>query len=87
MIRAIDPDKINPQPESSRRIRSEAGGYLKNHIIFTDLRDAYRKGKITKQELLTLRGQVKAGNVAEAMNGLGKLLCRYERRMEERACT
>lgn len=87
MIRAIDPGNISPQPESSRRIRNEAGGYLKNHIIYTDLRDAYRKGKITKQELLTLRGQVKAGNAAGAINGLGKLLCRYERKMEERACT
>ena len=82
MIKAIDRDNINLKPVSSRTIRREAGAYLQNHLIFTDLRDAYRKGKITKQQLLTLRGQVKAGNAADAVNGLGKLLCRYERRTE-----
>ena len=81
MIRAIDRENIHPKVRP-RNIRNEATAYLQNHPIYTDIRDAYRKGKITKQELLTLRGQVKSGDVAGAMNGLGTLLYRYACRME-----
>ena len=77
MIRAIDRENIHPKVRP-RNIRKEASIYLNNHPIYTDLRDAYRKGKITKQQLLTLRGQVKAGDIAGAMNGLGTLLYRYQ---------
>lgn len=78
MIRGIDRENIHPKVRP-RNIRKEATVYLKNHPIYTDLRDAYRKGTITKQQLLTLRGQVKAGDVAGAMNGLGAILCRHAR--------
>lgn len=81
MIRAIDRENIHPKVRP-RNIRQEATVYLNNHPIYTDLRDAYRKGKITRQQLLTLRGQVKAGDVAGAMNGLGKLLCRHDYGLE-----
>jgi hypothetical protein len=87
MIRAIDRENIHPKVRPLH-IREEATVYLHNHLIYTDLRNAYRQGKITKQQLLALRGQVKAGDVAGAVNGLGNLLYRYEcRERDERACT
>lgn len=81
MIRAIDRDNIHPKVRPLH-IREEAAEYLHNHLIYTDMRNAYRKGQITRQQLLTLRGQVKAGDVAGAMNGLGKLLYRNECKRE-----
>lgn len=86
MIRAIDRENIHPKVRPLN-IRKEASEYLHNHPILTDLRNAYRHGKITKQQLLTLRGQVKAGDVTGAMNGLGKLLYRYECERRDEACT
>ncbi len=79
MIRAIDRENIHPKVRPLH-VREEATTYLHNHLIYTDLRNAYRKGQITRQQLLTLRGQVKAGDVAGAMNGLGTLLYRREGR-------
>lgn len=35
---------------------------------------AERKNELTRQQLLTLRGQVLAGNVAAAMRGLARIV-------------
>ena len=74
MYRHIDRDKIDPYFPDTQTVRDEAGKYLKNRRIFEELRRAYIKGMIDKQQLLTLRGQVKAGDVDGAVKGLARLL-------------
>jgi len=74
MYRHIDRDKIDPYFPDTQTVRDEAGKYLKNRRIFEELRRAYIKGKIDKQQLLTLRGQVKAGDADGAVKGLARLL-------------
>ena len=87
MYGRINRDNIQPMV-NPLELREEASVYLRNHLVYTDMRNAYRQGRITKQQLMTLRGQLKAGDVAGAVNGLGNLLYRYEcRERDERACT
>lgn len=76
MYGGINRDNIAPARVSSREVRREAGEYLQHRRIYEDLRVAYLRGKITKQQLLTMRGQVKAGDADGAVKGLAKLLWR-----------
>ena len=54
--------------------REEAAHYAINRKVYEEIRYAYRCGYIDRQQMLTLRGQVRAGNGEGAMKGLGTLL-------------
>lgn len=70
-IRPMDYEDLGPVPEQARH-------YLVNRGIYSELRTAYLNGRINKQQLLTLRGQVRAGNADGAYKGLGRILMRGE---------
>ena len=74
MYRRIDRAKINPAGVDRQVMGWEAERYMRNRSAFARLRRAYLENRITKQQLLTLRGQVKVGEVAAAMSGLDRLL-------------
>ena len=57
-----------------RTVPEDAGRYLRAHGILCELREKYRKRKITAQQYRTIRGQAIAGDVDGAVKGLGKLL-------------
>ena len=79
MYRKINRDNIRPKgykdlgptPEQARH-------YIANRGIYNELRAAYLRGNINKQQLLTLRGQVRAGDAECAYKGLGRILLRGE---------
>lgn len=48
--------------------------YVKNQKLITELRGLYQMGVITKQELLTFRGQALNGDEDGAHKGLAKLV-------------
>ena len=73
--RKIDRDNINPAVNAPK-LMEERNLFIKHQKLFSDMRIAYGKGRITRQELLTLRGQIKAGNAAGAQKGLLILLGR-----------
>lgn len=73
MYRHIDREKINPYFPDVQTVRKDANQYMKNRDIFKALRKAYDRGMIDKQQLLTLRGQLKAGDVDGAVKGLARL--------------
>lgn len=75
MYRKIDPNNIRPKNYKDLEPAPElAMHYLANHRIYDEIRSAFRKGYIDKQQLLTLRGQVRSGNDNGAWKGLGRLL-------------
>lgn len=76
MYGGINRDNIDPARVTTTDVRREAGAYLKHRRIYEDLRRAYLHNIITKQQLLTLRGQVKAGDADGAVRGLAKLMMR-----------
>lgn len=71
--RKIDRDNINPAVNAPK-LMEERNLFIKHQKLFSDMRRAYGKGRITRQELLTLRGQIKAGDAAVAKMGLMRLL-------------
>ena len=70
--------RINPQRISTRenleKLREEREFFIKHQKLFAEMRMAYGHGRITHQELMTLRGQIKAGDAAGAKKGLMRLL-------------
>lgn len=59
-----------------REMGEERRLFVRNQKLFADMRTAYAREQITRQELLTLRGQIKAGDAAGAQKGLLILLGR-----------
>lgn len=79
MYRKINRDNIRPKDYTDLGpVPEQANHYLANRRIYDELRVVYLRGHIDKQQLLTLRGQVRAGNADAAWNGLGRLLMRGE---------
>ena len=75
MYRGINRDNIEPNSRQKlMTVPEEAGHYLRNRNVYAKLRKAYLNGRIDRQELLTLRGQVKAGDANGAIKGLMRLL-------------
>lgn len=75
MYRKINRDNIRPKDYTDLGpVPEQANHYLANRGIYNELRAAYLRGHIDKQQLLTLRGQVRAGNADAAWKGLGRLL-------------
>ena len=62
------------QDKKKMSAREEAAHYAVNIKVYEEIRYAYRCGYIDRQQMLTLRGQVRAGNSEGAMKGLGTLL-------------
>lgn len=65
-------------------LQDDAMVYSKNQNFLAKLRSFYRHGMITKQELMTLRGQALSGDSDGASRGLAKLITGrdgYERTM------
>ena len=56
-------------------LREEAARYVTAHAILTELRNNYRKRRITPQQYKTIRGQAIAGDLDGAIKGLGRVLC------------
>ena len=71
--RRIDWDNIDPML-TAKKIVAESNDYLVHRQILDDLRKAYIRGHITREQLLTLRGYVKAGDATHAQKGLADLL-------------
>lgn len=79
MYRKINRDNIRPKDYTDLGpVPEQASHYLANQRIYNELRAAYLRGHIDKQQLLTLRGQVRAGDADAAWKGLGRLLMRGE---------
>lgn len=75
MYRKINRDNIRPKNYTDLGpVPEQANHYLANRRIYDELRVFYLRGHIDKQQLLTLRGQVRAGNADAAWKGLGRLL-------------
>ena len=53
---------------------ADAGTYTRNHKFLMQLRDLMQNGRITRQEMLTLRGQALAGDSDGAQKGLARLM-------------
>lgn len=58
----------------AKSLKREAMIYSRNKRFFDELKMHERNGDITRQQLLTLRGQALAGNEQEAQKGLGRIL-------------
>lgn len=79
MYRKINRDNIRPKDYTDLGpVPEQANHYLANRRIYDEPRVAYLRGHIDKQQLLTLRGQVRAGNADASWKGLGRLLMRGE---------
>ena len=72
----IDRQKVALTPIDTNELRQEANVYLKNYKLLNDLRKAYLRGKITADDLITLRKMVKAGDADGAVRTYGKLMMR-----------
>lgn len=73
MYGRINRANICPTRADRERMRREAGVYSQNHRLFTALRGAYIDGVLTKEQLLTLRSMVMAGDAEGAERGLKKI--------------
>lgn len=79
MYQKINPDNIRPKDYTDLGpVPEQARHYLANRGIYNELRAAYLRGHINKQQLLTLRVQVRSGNADGAWKRLGRLLMRGE---------
>lgn len=79
MYSKASPDSIRPKNyKDLGPVPEQARHYLNNRGIYNELRTAYLHGNINKQQLLTLRGQVRAGDADGAYKGLGRILMRGE---------
>lgn len=76
MTREIDRDNIRPGFIDTKSVREQASVFLKARPLLDEIRKAYLKNLITKQQLLTLRGQVLNGDSDGAVKGLARLLRR-----------
>ena len=77
MYRKITRDNIRPKDYTDLGpVPEQADHYLANRRIYDELRTAYLRGYIDKQQLLTLRGQVRAGDADAAWKGLGRIMMR-----------
>lgn len=75
MYRKINRDNIRPKDYTDLGPAPEQAIHcLTNRGIYNELRAAYLRGHIDKQQLLTMRGQVRAGDADAAWKGLGRLL-------------
>lgn len=79
MYRKIDRDNIQPGGYrylglERQKAKQQANHYLANNAIYDTLRKTYLRGEITKQQLLTLRGQVRSGDADGAWKGLERLV-------------
>lgn len=55
-------------------IKADAGTYARNHKFLMLLRETMQAGYITRQEMLTLRGQALSGDADGAQKGLARLM-------------
>ena len=55
-------------------IKADAGTYARNHKFLTQLRETMQAGYISRQEMLTLRGQALSGDTDGAQKGLARLM-------------
>ena len=77
-------NRENIQPDSKETmwaLREEAAHYSKYRREYDELRKAYLQDYITKEELKTLRRQLKSGDATGAMQGLAVLMGRWTRRV------
>ena len=58
----------------NNKLRDEADVFIRNQRFLTTLRNLHRTGQITRQQLLTLRGQALKGDEEGARKGLVKVL-------------
>ena len=80
MYGKINRENIQPNSkETTMALREEAAHYSKYRREYDELRKAYLQDYITKQELKTLRGQLKSGDATGAMKGLAVLMGRWTR--------
>lgn len=54
--------------------KADAGAYSRNLKFFAELRKLYMQGFLTKQEVLTFRGQALSGDTNGAYIGLARLM-------------
>lgn len=64
-------------------VPEEAGKYLRARGVLAALRERYRKGIITQQEMKTLRGQALNGDIDGAVKGLAKIEARKREEAEK----
>lgn len=72
----INRQRVALTPIDTNTLRQEANMYMKNYKLLNGLRKAYLRGKITADELITLRKMVKDGNADGAVRTWGKLMMR-----------
>lgn len=73
MYGTINRENIHPKV-NKEQLREEQKFFLRHRKLFEDIRRAYAKEQITKHDLMTLRGQIKAGDAQGAQKGLYRLL-------------
>ena len=54
--------------------KADSGAYSRNMKFLAELRNLYRQGFLTKQEVMTLRGQALSGDANGAHIGLARLM-------------
>lgn len=64
-------------------VPEDAGRYLRARNVLEVLRERYRKGIITQQEMKTLRGQAINGDIDGAVKGLAKIEARKREEAEK----
>lgn len=74
MYRSLDPRKVDPTAENTYTVRQDAQRYLRAHTFLSELKRA--RPYITREQLLTLRGQALNGDVDGAVKGLAKIMGR-----------
>lgn len=80
MYGKINRENIQPNSkETTWALREEVSHYSKYRREYDELRKAYLQNYITKEELKTLRNQLKSGDAAGAMKGLAVLMGRWTR--------
>lgn len=55
-------------------VKADAGTYARNHKFLMELREQMRNGRISRQEMLTLRGQALSGDEEGAQKGLARIV-------------
>lgn len=79
MYGGINRNNLGPRFEDTKSIREQASIFLRNKNLLNEIRKAYLKGYIDRQELLTLRGQTLNGDSDGAEKGLARLTGRIIR--------
>ena len=65
--------------EDMEKLRAEREFFIKHQKLFSEMRSAYAHGRITREELLNLRGQIKAG---DAVGARKRLMLMNDRRFD-----